>query len=280
MIRHGGDKAKDSYTLSGGHMAWMNADGSETPSPLTADQFGASKGAAVSLNGHLFHADGSKGKWSRSGDAWTYKTRQDARGDHFTLGLDFAHQTWSFDSSSKVLDQDLKAADASVHIDLVLQEEYAFSNRLEHGVKSEWTHQEKQSAWQAYGVHEIEGAYDSQTRMGNLKVKGHVPKHIGSFGDVEIRVNETPVDFPLLATEGFLMHLNNGGKVSYQAEGLTFDIDFGSGKWKATIGGGRFKREMAPKSGAMHVQVLLGGELISDQKVQLQKCTTELRFAG
>jgi hypothetical protein len=97
---------------------------------------------------------------------------------------------------------------------------------------------------------------------------------------VEIRVNGTPVRFPLLATEGFLKHLKNGGSVSYKAEGLTFDIDFGSGRWKATIGGGQFKQAMAPKNGAMRVEVLLGGGPLCDQTVQLQKCTTGLRFEG
>ncbi len=32
-IRHGGDNEKDTYTLAAGHMAWLNADGSETPMP-------------------------------------------------------------------------------------------------------------------------------------------------------------------------------------------------------------------------------------------------------
>jgi hypothetical protein len=147
-------------------------------------------------------------------------------------------------------------------------------------VDTTWSHSEKQSGWQPYGVHEIEGAYDSRSSVGKLRLKGHIPKDIGSFGDVEIRVNGTPVRFPLLATEGFLKHLKNGGSVSYKAEGLTFDIDFGSGRWKATIGGGQFKQAMAPKNGAMRVEVLLGGGPLCDQTVQLQKCTTGLRFEG
>ena len=279
-IRHGGDNEKDTYTLSGGRMAWLHKDGSETPVPMTADQFGASKVASVSLSGHAFSADGSKGKWSRSGDTWTYKTRQDAKGDHFTLGLDLARETWSFDGTSKTLDEEIQPAEGNVRVGLGLQGSYGFTTWLKHDVDTTWSHSEKQSGWQAYGVHEIEGAYASRTGVGNLKLKGHIPKHIGSFGDVEIRVNGTAVQFPLLATEGFLKHLKNGGSVSYRAEGLTFDIDFGSGQWKATIGGAQFKQGMAPKTGALHVEVLLGGDLLSDQKVQLQKCTTGLRFAG
>jgi hypothetical protein len=279
-IRHGGDKAKDTYTLSGGRMAWRNADGSETPAPMTADQFDPSKGAAVSLSGHVFSADGSNGKWVRKGEVWKYNTREGVKKDPFSLVLNCADETWSFDGSSKTLDDVIQPADGSLRVGLGLQGSYGFTTWLRHEVDTAWSHSEKQSGWQAYGVHEIEGAYGSRTGIGSLKLKGHIPKRIGSFGDVEIRINGSPVQFPLLAAEGFLNRLKNGGNVSYRAEGLTFDIDFGSGKWKATIGGAQFKRGMAPRTGALHVEVLLGGALLSDQKIQLQKCTTGLRFAG
>jgi hypothetical protein len=279
-IRHGGDKAKDSYTLSGGRMAWMNADGSETPAPMTADQFDPSQGASVSLSGHIFSADGSNGKWVRKGEVWKYTTREGVKKDPFSLVLNCADETWSFDGFSKTLDDVIQPAEGSVRVGLGLQGSYGFTTWLRHEVDTTWSHSEKRSGWQAYGVHEIEGAYGSRTGVGSLKLKGHIPKRIGSFGDVEIRINGSPVQFPLLATEGFLEHLKNGGNVSYRADGLAFDIDFGSGMWKATIEGRHFEREMAPKNGAMRVQVLLGGDPISDQKVQLQKCTTGLHFAG
>ena len=106
---------------------------------MTADQFGASKNASVSLNGHVFSSDGSKGKWSRSGDAWTYKTSKNTKGDHFTLGLDFANKTWSFDGSSKTLDQEVLASDASVRVHLALQGQYAFTLWLKHAVNATWS---------------------------------------------------------------------------------------------------------------------------------------------
>ncbi len=66
--------------------------------------------------------------------------------------------------------------------------------------------------------------------------------------------------------------------MTYQAEGLSFDIDFGTGKWEAAITGSQFTGGMVPKGGAARVQVLLGGTPISDQTVVLQKCTSTLSY--
>lgn len=279
-IRHGGDNEKDSFTLSGGHMAWLNADGSETPVPMTADQFAASMGASVSLNGHAFSADGSKGKWSRSGDAWTYKTRKNAKGDHFTLSLDFANKIWSFDGSSRKLDQEVLASDASVRVHLALLGQYTFTLWLKHDVHATWSDEEKKASWPPYGVHKIKGDYDSPTGLGHIELKGHIPKNISAFGDIEIRVNGVSVSIPLLSVSGFLDALDRGRSVKYSADGLSLDMDFGTGKWTANFEGGQFQSGMAPKGGAVRVQILLGGTQISDQTVVLQKCTTGLRFAG
>ena len=279
-IRHGGDNEKDSFTLSGGRMAWLRADGSETPAPITADQFDALKDASVSLNGHAFSSAGSKGKWSRSGEVWTYKTNKDAKGDHFTLGLDFANKTWSFDGSSKTLDREVQASDASVRVHLALQGQYAFTLWLKHGVHATWSDEEKKASWEPYGVHEIKGDYDSPTGVGHLALKGHIPKNISAFGDLEIRINGTSVRVPLLATPGFLQALQKGDKVKVQDTGLSFDIDFGTGKWEASIEGPLFKADMAPKKGSLRVHVLLGGGPLSDQTVVIQKCTTDLKYSG
>ena len=48
--------------------------------------------------------------------------------------------------------------------------------------------------------------------------------------------------------------------------------------WQATINGDQFKPEMAPKDGAIRVQVLLGGGLLSDQTMQVQNYTSILTY--
>jgi hypothetical protein len=279
-IRAGGDQEKDTYKVAAGRLAWMDAEGAETALPMTADQFDPAQGAAVSLNGHAFPADGTKGKWSRKGDVWKYKTREGVKADPFELDLDFAGMAWSFNGSSKTLDQDLRVANGSVQVRLALQGKHSFTNWITHDVQTSWSHEEGKAAWPPYGVHEVKGDYNSRTGAGTLVVKGHIPKKETRFGDVTIVVNGASVSFPLLGTEKFLDKLDRGGSATYKADGLLFDIDFGTGKWKATIDGSQFKSDMAPKDGAVRVQVLVGGEPTSDQTFTALKHTTTLKYGG
>ena len=277
-IRRGKGMGKDTYALTGGHLAWLNAGGTERTMPLTPDQFNPSQGASVSLNGHVFSADETHGKWVRKGDVWKYRTRGGATTDSLTLELNFANKTWSFTASSRTLDQEIHAADKQIRVTLDIQGTFRFATWLKHDVDTSWSDSEPESTWQPYGVHELEGAYDSRTGVGNLKLQGHIPRHVSSFGDLEIRVNGAAVAIPLLPLEGFLHDLERGRSVKYKAEGLSFEINFGTGKWKATLAGDQFKGDMAPRSDAIRVQVLLGGRTSSDQTFVIQKYTTVLSF--
>jgi hypothetical protein len=279
-IRHGMEKQKNHYEVVSGRLRWQDSHGLEAPIPLTADQFDPSKGAAVDLGGHLFPADGSKGKWVRKGDAWKYRTRDGVKQDPFTLLLDFASQTWSFDGSSKSLDQEIKTAEGNLRVELDVEGSYRFSTWLKHDVDSAWSHSEKKADWQAYGVHEAEGAYNSAAGAGNLKLKGHIPKKVDSFGDLEIRVNGSPVRIPLLSLDGFLDDLDRARTVKYETDGLFFEIDFQTGQWKAMVEGAQFKSDMAPRKGVLRVQLLVGGRSLSDQTLPLQKHKTLLAYGG
>ncbi|MEW6367900.1 MAG: hypothetical protein AB1714_24990 [Acidobacteriota bacterium] len=278
-IYHGTDKKKDTYTLTGGRLRWRDSDGLETPLPLTADQFDPSKGATVEIGGHAFPADGSQGNWVRKGDTWTYRTRDGVKRDPFTLLLDFANQTWSFDGSSKNLDQEILTADGEVRIELEVEGTYRFSTWLKHDVDTEWSHTEKKAGRQPYRVHGVDGAYNSATGAGHVKLRGRIPETVDSFGDVEIRINGSGVRIPLLSLDGFLDDLHRGREVNYESHGLSFEIDFQTGKWKATIERAHFRSDMAPKKGAMRVQVLVGGRSFSDQTFQLKKHRTDLSYS-
>jgi hypothetical protein len=151
---------------------------------------------------------------------------------------------------------------------------------LKHDVDTAWSHAEKKADWQADGVHEIGGTYDSVTGAGTLILKGHTPKNPTSFGDMEIRVNGSTIAIPLLGLEGFLDDLDRGRVVKYEADGLSFHIDFGTGKWKAAVEGEAFQGDMAPKAGDMRVEVLVGGALVSDQTLTIQKHVTSLSYGG
>lgn len=234
----------------------------------------------MDLGGHLFPADGSKGKWVRRGDAWKYRTRDGVKQGPFTLLLDFASQAWSFDGSSKSLDQEIKTADGNVRVELDVEGSYRFSTWIKHDVDSGWSHVEKKADWQPYGVHEVEGAYDSAADAGNLKLKGHIPKKVDSFGDMEIRINGSPVRVPLLSREGFLDDLDRARNVKYETDGLSFEIDFQTGQWKAMVEGEQFMSDMAPKRGAMRVQLLVRYRSLSDQSFALEKHAMSLSFGG
>jgi len=264
-ILHGRSGVRDPYRLTGGRLAWLNADGTETPIPLTADQFVPSRGASISLNGRVLSANGSNGTWSRrtamnmeddpypvgpaatnGGDVWHFSTRADAKTGPFTLDLNFADKTWSFRASPRGLERQIKAADGKVRVQVVVQKTYGFTTWLKHDVDVTWHHQESRSAWQPSGVHEIRGAYNSRTGTGHVVLEGHVPRDLREYGDVEVRVNGTSVDIPLLAKKFFLNTLKWKGIVRHATDGLSYKMDFGVGRWRLRIDGDRFKKEMAP----------------------------------
>jgi len=276
----------DSYKIETGRLSWVDGNGLEAPIPMTADQFDPSKGATVSLNGHAFSAkrvrgrwaNPVRGRWTRKGDVWTYKTR--VKHDPFTLVMDFGNNTWSFDASSQDLDQEVRVADDQVRVQLDVHGLYTLSTWLKHDVNSAWKYNGSDSPWEPYGVRRIRGGYDSETAAGSLRIAGRVAQNVQSFGDIEIRINGASVRFPLLSVPHFSDQLANHGKVTYAAEGLSFDIDFATGKWAAVIEGREFKTDMVPKAGEVHVQVLLGSGPISDQTLLIQEHQTALTYNG
>lgn len=279
-IRHGGESGKDFFSIGSGQMAWLNADGTRTPIPITADEFDVSKRAVVSINGHVFAATPTKGKWIRWGDIWQYFSPGSPQEERFSLSLNFRTGTWSLKVSSSTLDRKILAADGKLHVRLDVQNQYKFSTWLQHDVNANWSHTEAKSKWQPYGVHHVEGISDSKTQRGKVSIEGHIPKNVASFGDVEIEINGASVAFPLMRTKHFLDALNNHGQVSYKSKDLSFRIDFATGQWTATVGGGKFKSDMAPRNGAARVKILLGGKPLSDETFTIRQSTTSLRYAS
>ncbi|MFZ3044677.1 MAG: hypothetical protein WA151_02085, partial [Desulfatirhabdiaceae bacterium] len=163
-------------------------------------------------------------------------------------------------------------------VQLDVQGKYHFTTWLKHAVDITWVHTEEEETWEPHGVHEIRGAYNSQTGVGHIVLEGHVPQNVQAYGDVEIRVNGVPVNIPLMSKEGFLDKLAEGGIVQHQADGLLYGIDLSTGRWEACIDGEWFKSEMAPKEGAVQVKVLVGGAPTSDQTIQLKQYTAHLNL--
>ncbi|MGR8935901.1 MAG: hypothetical protein ACU837_16205 [Gammaproteobacteria bacterium] len=276
-----GKGQKDSYKIDAGFMAWEDAEGVRTPPPLSAGDFNPAKGATVSLNGHVFSARNNlDGRWRRQGDRWKYRTILLGNAYPFTLELDFANHRWFFETTSRQLEKIFPIADNQVGVQLSLQGIYRFTHWLPHHVNSAWLQRLDKTEWKPYGVRFIKGAYDTLSDVGYTVLKGHIPVNERHFGDVELLINNSAVSIPLLRTKGFLRRLKNRGQVTYKTHGLSFNLDFGNGRWEAYIEDSWFNGKMAPKKGAVRVQMRVGGEQVSDQTLKIENYSEVLRSSG
>jgi len=275
----------DNFKVVTGYLVWVDEHGHQTPLSMSADDFNPTNGAVVSLNSYAFAADRTTGQWVRNGAVWNYTTHPGAT-DHFALKLDFANKLWSFNVTSKQLQgigpigsvAPSNRQIGNVRVDLALPGRALFTSWVQHEVIMTWSHQEAKAAWGPLGVHGLKGDYASQTGVGHLTLKGHIPKKDQQFGDLEIQINGKPITIPLLNRPGFLTALQHGRDFPYKTEDLIFDINFSTGQWTMSIQGNKFHRDMAPKGGVMRVQVRVGGAVSSDQTFQIDKYSTGLSY--
>jgi hypothetical protein len=68
--------------------------------------------------------------------------------------------------------------------------------------------------------------------------------------------------------------------VTYQADGLLFELNPNKGRWKATIDGDAFQAGMAPRGGTAEIQILMAGEPVSDQTLVIEKHLSKLSYGG
>ncbi len=246
---------------------------------MAADQFVPRKGASVSVNGHVFKATLIKGHWSRQRSVWTYRTYDWVK-EPFTLELDFFNKTWSFSGSSNMLDRRIKPGDSSLRINLELQGAYAFTQWLKHRVDTTWQLSEKKEVWAPYGVHKVQGSYNTRGGEGQMVLEGHLPKGTKQFGDFKIVINGVSTTIPLLRTRNFLKKMDSADVVIYKANGLFYQLDFYRGKWVAYIYGDRFKGRMCPRGGSLRVRTLVGGARSSDQTFEIKQHSTSFAYRG
>jgi len=98
------------------------------------------------------------------------------------------------------------------------------------------------------------------------------------MGDMQILVNGVSVSFPLLRTEGFLNKVEQNETVTFEGEGVALEMDFGAKRWTSYIDEEAFQGGMVPREGTTRVQVLVGGESISDQRLPILEHTTALSY--
>jgi hypothetical protein len=267
--------AQNQYALTG-LLSWVHADGTTTPCAMTADEFDPIKGAVFSVNNHAFVATGTTSRWVRNGALWTYTVSAGVTNDPFQIVMDFAQKTWSFQTTSTQLQQIIGNANGSVKIKLSIPDGAVFTSQIQHDVSTSWSAADPAEVAAPVGVDSLKGAYNSRTGVGHLTLLGHIPQNTQQFGDLVLWINGNPVTFPLLSQPGFLTALQHGKSVSYNRAGRLIHINFGTGKCTATISGKQFQSAMAPQGGAIRVQILVGGKVISDQTFQVQTGATTL----
>jgi len=275
-LRSGKFNSGSTYTLVGGELSWVSSDGTEKPFSLTADEFDPVAGAEIVLSGYPFSADESRGDWVRYGDVWQYQTSAGTTVDPFELELDFGHRKWSADLSAIATGNSL-VADGYLKIQLNLQGKYTFTNYIKHHVNASWSHREDETDWKPFGVHWIEGDYDSSTGRGQVTLAGHMPEEM-DLGDIQIVINGVSANFPFLATEAFLDGFKKEQTFAYQAEGIYLELDFETGRWFSFVEGEAFEAGMAPQQGASRVQVFIGGKAVSDQNFLIHEHATVLSY--
>jgi hypothetical protein len=250
---------------------WVNENGIEKPIPINADDFNPSLGATVSLNGHIFSTDKKRGHWKRKGAVWKYRTKDEIKSDPFILSLDFDRKVWTFKAESKTLDHELKAGNIDVIVKLNLEGTYSFTTLVKHDIDLSWQYKSTPSQWSDWGIHFVKGNYESQNRVGDVLLKGHFPSGASYFGDLKIIINGGVVELPLLSMDNFLNLWHNKGVLTYSTEGISFNIDFGKGKFQAEISGNKFDYLLTPKNGELQMQLVGGGKVVSDQKVSVKE---------
>jgi hypothetical protein len=264
------------YSIHGGHMAWIGADGSATPIPMTADQFDPSLGATIQVNRHAYPTSASLGAWKRKGAVWTFKTKGTAKRDIVTLNLDFGSQRWSFEGSKLVLAENFRAGDVSARIVLTVNGKYIFNCDIQHQVKADWAYKAPSADPSILDVAKLSGSFGKEKSY--ITLEGTLPNVLPGFGDCSFVFNGHQIDIPLLSNKDFLKALRKGKPFVYEAEGTHITVDFKKKTWAAKFNKDLFHALMAPRWGGMKFGFKVGGITWYSKEHPINTYTSKLEY--
>ncbi|HNQ78336.1 MAG TPA: hypothetical protein PK747_05615 [Acidobacteriota bacterium] len=112
----------------------------------------------------------------------------------------------------------------------------------------------------------LKGYNDSAAGTGDIVAKGDFP-HGGLSGDLSIVLNGKRIDLPLLSLEEFTRKLENGGILDYASDGVAAEVDFGKGKWKASIEGNSYDERFTPERGIIDASLIAGGVEVYSERI-------------
>lgn len=270
---HGGFEVVDGY------MEFDRDGRGESPSaPVGADDFDPALGATLQFNSFVYATSQAKGKWTRQGDIWKFKTKEAVK-PQVLLKLDFGAGTWDLDLTRVDLEGHYSPSRANIRVALKVNGRDSFYTHFTPEVRTRWDLKVPTASPDALALTHYKGEYDSATGQGTTTLKGTLPKKPESFGDMAFCVNGHQVNAPLTSLDDFDKAVAKGGEISYMDGGLHLTVDFGKGKWKAKFTEEGFHPLLAPRRGSAPIRISVGGVTVYSQDHPIPNHTTKFSFA-
>lgn len=265
-------------SIGAGRLAWRDDEGHETPIPMTADGFDPASGVTVSLNGHAWASSQARGKWTRNGQTWKFKTKESVTRDVAVLKLDFAAKTWDLDLSKTDLSDAFRASEGGARIQIAVNGKYVFHCQVDPVVNVAWDVKLPSTHPEAMEVTRYEGSYDASANRGKVTLKGTLPAGVEFFGDIGLEVNGHRLGAPLLSLQDFQKALDHKKVLEYKQAGLHVSVDFKHRTWVIKISDEMIHRLLAPRWGTSRLRVLVGGVPWYQGEIPTPDFTSKIRL--
>lgn len=266
------------FTVNEACMYFENPGRGEGATPVGADDFDPALGATVRVNGYTYATSQAKGKWTRQGEVWKYKTKESAK-PQVLLKLDFGGGTWDLQISKVDLEGWYQPSRANIRLALVVNGRDSFYTAFTPQVKTQWDLKVPEASGEGVQLVRYTGEYDSALGRGSATLKGEFPKDVASWGDMAFAVNGREISAPLTSLKEFDQAVAKGKELVYDGDGLHLTVDFGKGKWKAKLKEGGFDPLFAPRRGSARIRVSVGGVGVYSQEHGIADHTTKFSFA-
>ncbi|MFZ7112464.1 MAG: hypothetical protein ACOWYE_12335 [Desulfatiglandales bacterium] len=257
----GGDPGEpfSHYSIEGGRLAWVDADGFETPIPMTADRFVPSQGVSFDLSGLQWSSLGVDGTWTRDGNVWTFQSSRKVRRNIVRLKLDFDQAAFDLQIARATLEGRIRAGVRNTPLKLAVNGLYTFRTVIHHDVNIRWQWRQSPDEPEKMQLTLFEGHYNSATGSGKMSLEGALPENLPTFGDMELEMNDHTLLMPLLSMDGFQEALDSGTIFRHAKDGLSVTLDFGNRRWSAALNKKAFEKLLALRWGSSRIKVNVGG---------------------
>jgi hypothetical protein len=247
------------YSLQGGRLSWVDENGVETRIPMTADTFVPSDGVSFDINGRSWSTIGAIGKWTRSGDVWTFISGGQVQQNRVLLNLDFGTATFNLQLQKVDFQGRILAAVGDIPMNITVSGQYTFHTVLRHDFDIKWQLTQPPINNTRMQLTAFNGRYNNGAGSGDMTLEGTLPAVLPSFGDLALKMNDRVLLLPLLSMDGFREALESGGVFAYVKEGLNLKIDFANKSWSVKLNNQAFQKLLALRWGGSRIRLDVGG---------------------